>query len=454
MTSSRRLATWVFNLRLEDLPLSVVDEAMRCIVDTTGVALAGSSHQIPMKLRSIAMQECSAGSATIWGSHPITVSPAAAAWVNGASAHVLDYDDTCYDGIVHATAAVWASVVGCGESVEASGKTVLVAFIAGVEAEYALGRALPDAVYFRGWWTSGVLGGIGAAVGAAKVLGLDTTAISNAISLAACQAHGLRAIIGTAAKPYSLGHAAQTGVQSAQFGQAGLDAPTDVFESERGFLKLFSDSQFDYSALALSERYSLSDPGIAFKMFPACSATQAATEAILELSNEHKIDPAQVAKIDCEVTPLVAVSLPYLCPTNATEAQFSLPYAAACALVHGQFSVDHLNAASIADPRLIDVMHKVSMKSDATLVADPAQQKNAPEGARVTIHMQSGRQFSKYIGAATGMPARPMSDGALDRKFFRCSEKIIKQSDASRLLQDLRSLHSLPTVTSLFRWNN
>src|SRR5581483_2808579 len=173
MTTAEQLASWVHGLALRRVPPDAIAAAKRCIVDATGVGLAGASHPTSRAILSLARAEFAQGHAHVWGAKDAALPPAAAALCNGTAAHVLDYDDTCYDGIVHGTAAVWPAVLACAESSGANGTRTLEAFIAGVETEYALGRALSDAIYFDGWWTSGLVGSIGAAAGAAKALGLD-----------------------------------------------------------------------------------------------------------------------------------------------------------------------------------------------------------------------------------------------------------------------------------------
>lgn len=450
-TIAERLAEWGHALNVSNVPSEVVREAKRSIVDVTGVALAGASHDTSLKVRALAQAESSAGSATLWGIESPGIHPAAAALCNGTAAHVLDYDDTCYDGIVHGSAAVWPAVVACAETAGAGGVQLLEAFIAGVETEYALGRSLPDRIYFNGWWTSGLLGSAGAAAGAAKLLGLDTVQTCHAISLAACQATGLRAMIGTAAKPYALGRAAQMGVQAAHFARSGLDAPRDAFESERGFVQVVAAGELDESKLALGRRYSLIEPGIAFKLYPACSAAQAATEAVLKLVIEHDIAASDIVSVDCDVTPLVAISLMYERPASVTEAQFSLPYAIACALRYRDFGVTRMHEPSFAEPETLALMQKVRMIRNDELEATEEGRRQNPEGARVTLTLKNSRVLKLYNGAATGMPARPMPDEALDAKFLACATTTLARREAQALLENLRNLEHCRDARTFFR---
>jgi 2-methylcitrate dehydratase PrpD len=448
-TIAERLAAWGHALTLRDVPAAAVNEAKRCIVDVTGVALAGSTHEISVKVRGLSAAGAAPGAAALFGARAALRAAPAAALCNAVAAHAFDYDDTCYDGIVHGSAAVWPAVLACAQTAGATGERLLEAYIVGVETEYALGRALSDRVYYKGWWTSGLLGSIGAAAGAAKLLGLAPRETCHAISLAATQATGMRAVIGTAAKPYALGRAAQLGVEAAYFAHAGLDAPHDAFESDRGFLKVIADGAFDEARFAPGTQYSLTHPGIAFKLYPACSATQAATEAVLTLLTEHRIDAAQVSAVECDVAPLVAASLTYEQPETTTQAQFSLNYAIACALRYRDFGLARITAPCYGSAQTIALMRKVSMRCDDTLEATDAGRRQNPEGARVTLHLADGRAFSLYNGAATGMPQKPVPDAELDRKFMQCAATVLAPDEAEGLLGSLRALERCTDTRTL-----
>jgi 2-methylcitrate dehydratase PrpD len=228
---------------------AVVDEARRCIIDTIGVALAGTAHPNALMSRLLARVTYGAGPCHILGEESTWSAPAAA-FCNGVAAHVLDFDDVSYEGMVHASAVVWPAVMAAGELVDATGEEVLVAFVCALEAEYALGRAFTHDLFWRGWWTTGLLGSIGAAIGAAKVMGLDATQTREAISIAACQTTGPYVLVGSAVKPYACGRAAEAGVQAALAARCGLEGPALSFEHANGFITMYADNQFVPDELA------------------------------------------------------------------------------------------------------------------------------------------------------------------------------------------------------------
>jgi len=437
-----RLGKFVAGLSLTALPSAVRHAAMRSIVDVVGVALAGSRTELAGRVHDHVASSHGTGQCRVIGS-ALASSPLGAALANGAAAHVLDYDDTCYAGIVHGSAAVFPAVLAAGELEEISGAELIAAFIAGSETEYALGRMLGEGVYR--WWTTALLGTIGAAAGAARALGLDARATAQAVRIAACQSSGLRAVFGTPAKPYLCGRAALTGIDAAFSARAGIAGPEGVFEAGNGFFARFGDGQLDERTFVLpGGRFALTDPGIAFKLFPVCSAAQAAIEATIGLLAEHRIEGDVIERVRCEVTPFVADCLTYSRPRTVAQAQFSMHFAIGCILTHGTLDLESLDANRLRDARLQQAMMKVEIVPCAT-----AHKAEHLEAATVTLDLHNGRSFTRYVPAATGTSTNPASDELLAAKFRACAARAVQSDDAERLLQRLGGLAELASVRTL-----
>jgi 2-methylcitrate dehydratase PrpD len=445
---ANRLGEFVAELSLAAVPSAVRRAAMRSLLDVVGVALAGSRTELAGRVRDHVSSSYGSGHCRVIGS-ALSSSPLGAALANGAAAHVLDYDDTCYAGIVHGSAAVFPAVLAVGECEGISGAELLAAFIAGSEVEYALGRVLGQGVYR--WWTTALLGTIGAAAGAARALRLDAQATAQAIRIAACQSSGLRAVFGTPAKPYLCGRAALTGIDAALSARAGLAGPEGVFEAGNGFVARFGDGRLDEDAFVLhGRRFALIDPGIAFKLFPVCSAAQAAIEATISLLAEHRVSGDLVERVRCEVTPFVADCLTYSRPRTIAEAQFSMNFAIGCILAHGALDLESLNANRLCDARLEQAMAKVEMVPSAALARAAENKAEHLEAATVTLDLRDGRSLTRHVPAATGTPTNPASDERLAAKFRACAARALESDEAERLLQRLGGLAELASVRTLF----
>lgn len=440
-----RLARWASGLSLPDFPPAVLSVARACISDGVAVMLAGSATPVYAQASTLVQH----GGACCLADGQGSAGAASAAQLNGVACHALDFDDTSFAGIVHGTAVVLPAVLAVAQETGASGTQLMEAFIAGVEVEYALGLALTDSLYERGFWATATLGVIGAATGAARLLRLDTQATANAIRLAANQPIGLRATHGANGKPYLCGVAARAGVEAAYAARAGIAGQPGTFERARGYASTLNGGVLALRAIeALGTRHALLDPGIAFKLRPMCSAMQAAVEAAITLRADHGWTHGQVTSIRCHATPLAVASLPYRTPTQPSEAQFCMPFAIACTLLHGDVRIEHLDDATLANPALRQLMQRVELLEDTALV--PREHAlRYPEAARVEIGLDDGRLLSHTILAATGMPDRPASEQVLRDKFLDCATRVLPPAPAQALWDRLRHLEYDTSVRGL-----
>jgi len=450
-TLAERLGRFAAGIALEHVPPAVLAAARRSIVDTTGVTLAGfATDTVKAATRAVAAA-CGEGACPVPGADR-KLAIGAAAQVYGTAAHVWDFDDTCYEGIAHGSAVVWSAVAALAAGHGLDGRAALGAFVAGVETEYALASVVGNGLYFKGWWATGILGAVGAAAGAARALSLDADATANAIAIAAMQASGPRRIQGWPSKPWMCGRAAETGVTAALYARAGLTAPPDIVEHPLGYAALHADGRCDAQAIDdLGQRWRLVTPGVALKLYPACSAMQAATEAVSDLLREQGLRAADIEHVRCEVTELVDVSLIFPEAKRINEAQFSMPFAIGCMLRHGRFGLAELTPATLADPRLRTEMAKVEMVRSKGILAGEAAERDHPEGALVTITTTGGRRLERFNGVSTGMPTKPMPDEALDRKFLDCAAYAgLSRERAVERLSLLRSLEPAASMAGLY----
>ena len=442
-----RIGDWVSSVRWEDIPASVTYQAKRCLIDIIGVAFAGSRRSGVTLTRKATYQQFASGPCTLVGHSPVKICPEGAALMNGMAGHVLDFDDTCYDGIVHGSAAVWPAANAAAEAARISGKDFLLAFIAGVENEYALGRLVTNHLYWKGWWNSGLLGALGAAGASAKAFGLDNEATRNSIRIAACLTTGSKVVLGTPVKPLAMGWASQIGIRSALLAMNGISGPDNVFEDDRGFLRLYNDGNCDMKALVdLGKRFSLEEPGVALKRYPVCSAAQAAVEAVQTIIMKEKLANDNIRRVHCEVTPLVGMSLVHDHPITVTQAQFSMPFAIGCILSFNELGIKQLNEITLKNSLLKANMRKVTMATSQNVFPPGSILEDFPEAAQVTIYTGDGRQFRYFNGAATGMPCKPMSDKMVEDKFYSCTSKLLSRKKASELLSQLWSIEKLKSM--------
>jgi 2-methylcitrate dehydratase PrpD len=451
MTSAaERAAGWAAQLTLDDIPAQVRKVARDCFVDTLGVALAGAARPVVRNIRKVTEAQYRDGPATILGGNRCMSAPAAAL-VNGTAAHALDFDDNCYSGFVHGSAVIVPAVLAVGETENVTGAELITAFVAGCEAEFAAGDAATAHLYEKGWWTTGVLGPIGAAVAAARTMKLDAEKTGFAIGLAVAGAGGAKVCFGTDGKPALCGRTAEWGVTAALLAREGCSGPLNAFEGSSGFAQLFNDDIFRGECFAdFGKIWRLIKPGVDIKRVPVCLSAHAALDAVMDIMAAQRIATSDIARIVCDVGPVVTANLVYDNPNTPQQAQFSLPFAIGCVLVHGDITLAQLDPEMLDDPALREAMSRVTTVTTDLWKQGGENARRYPEGASVTVTTRDGRSFEKLNGFARGTTARPLTEDEIAGKFMGCASGAIGKSEAERLIGQLDTLETLPSVRSLF----
>ena len=446
---SGRLAQWGASVDADDIPATVRTRAKTCIMDTIGVAIAGSQSDAAVFARALCADGGTRGSSTAFGASHL-FSAQAAAFANGTAAHAFDFDDNCYAGFVHGSAVIAPATLAVGEKTNASGSDVITAFVIGSECEYALGAASRNALYEHGWWTTGVLGPIGAGMAAARLLHLDAAKTHAALGLALAGTGGMKACFGSDAKALLAGRASEAGVVCAELAHRGASGPDRAIEDKNGFVHLFNDGIFDRSSVtAMGRHWYMETPGVDIKRIPVCLSSHAAVDAVSDLVGKHRLDVADIDSIVCDVPPIVRANLKYDSPRTVREAQFSMPFAIAASLRFGSLNLSHLTAESLQDEAVSALMTRVTMCT-GVMWDMPGMSARAPEGAHVRITLRDGSHVEALRDKARGSAADPLPASQVAEKFLACVAPVLGERRAARLLDCLDRLDSSIPLRDLF----
>lgn len=416
------------------IPAGTLAIAKACVRDFLALALAGSREPVAAILREAALAEGAYPIATVLGSGR-RFSLRQAALINGAAGHALDYDDVALGMFVHPTTVLLPPLLAFAEARALSGHRLLAAFVAGYEAAGMIGAWLGSAPYDRGFHMTGTVGAIGAAAGCAHLIGLDAEATARALGLAATQAAGLKAQFGTMAKPLHAGRAAETGLVSALWAEAGMTGRCDMLEARQGF----AETQF-----ALPDReirwdgYQLD--GNSFKFHAACFGVQGAFEAIGALRRDG-LRSADVAAVRLTVHPKADRMCNIAAPRTGAEAKFSLRFAAALAL-DGRDTADPATFADaiVADPRLDQ------FRALTTVTLAPAHWPD--EMTQVDIDTLDGRRLQRSHDMAARLSIEE-AEPALRRKFEALLRPVLPGDRVAALTHAVELLDEAETVDSL-----
>jgi 2-methylcitrate dehydratase PrpD len=225
------LAGFASEVRTDELPSDVVQQAVRCLVDWLGCTIAGSATPESARVRAGigALDPDGSRTATIIGT-PDRASATLAALANGIAAHVHDFDDTFNPDrtTIHGSAPLWPAIAAASELVTVSGAAAVAAFVAGFEVQTRVAVAAGPGHYDVGWHVTGTVGHIGAAVATARLLGLSAEQTLAALGTGATQSAGMKVVYGSMGKSLHAGKAAMDGLVSGFLARDGFTSSTEA----------------------------------------------------------------------------------------------------------------------------------------------------------------------------------------------------------------------------------
>ena len=298
---TKNLAIFAAGLTFETIPVEASERAKALILDFCGsIVRAGhQSESTPSLFATIDELGLGApGKCHVLGLGR-TLAPPIAALANGMLGHSLDFDDTHADSSLHPSAPVVPAAFAVGEMVGASGVEVLTAIVAGYEVCCRIGNALdPTKHYARGFHPTATAGTFGAAVAAAKLLGLDAAGIETALGVSGSQAAGSLQFLVNGAwnKRWQVGAAAMNGVFAATLAKNGFKAATQPIEGKHGLLVGYSD-EADASRTVAGLGTVWETMKIGMKPYPACRYTHAPLDGLIAIAGEEKLTAAVIAKV-------------------------------------------------------------------------------------------------------------------------------------------------------------
>lgn len=443
--ATARLAAWCANAP-RDWSAKCLDGARRAFVDTIAVMVAGQDIACTTGTRK-AVAAWGAGPCHVFGGG--TLASPWAALVNGTAAHALDYDDVLDPAMSHPSAALVPAILALAEERGASGAECLDAYLIGFEVLARLGESMNLVHYQRGWHTTLSLGSMGVAAACARMMGLDAQGMQMAISLATSVAGGSKRQFGSMAKPLHAGLAAKNGLMAAQWAANGVTGIDEPLEGRWGYLELMAGETapgFDKAFAKLGSPPAMEEYGVWAKFYPCCASTHRPVDAIRSMG----LKPAQIAKIEADISEVSISNLRYRVPRNPNEARFSLPYCIAAALEDGMLTVGSFTQEAVTREALLPLMERVELRLDPELKADRAVTESFERGT-VTVTLNDGRVLKEAVLTPRGHPGAPLSDDDLAQKFRDCAKGLMTEARIAEALDLLARFGTLPTMTPLMK---
>ncbi|HEY8368932.1 MAG TPA: MmgE/PrpD family protein [Thermodesulfobacteriota bacterium] len=429
---TREVARFALGVRFADLPAAVQAQALRCVLDLLGSAVAGSLTPVARIAATYARAAHGPGGATIIGTDGGST-PVGAALANGFAASALDIDDGYRPVKGHPGAVVLPAVLAAAEQTRASGQEFLTALVVAYEVAMRAGLVLhPLYGFYHG---TGAWGPVGAAAGAARLLRLTPDQTWHALGIAefhAAMTPEMRSVDYPSMLKDGIGWGAMVGLASAGLAAAGFTGIPSLFDAAPEGAALLGGLGRDYLILDLY-----------FKPYPCCRWAQPAVEGALAAAAALGARGDDIARVTV-YTFEAATHLRVVAPRTTEEAQFSLPWPVACALLGGT-----VTPADVLDAALEDAARR-RLAARVAIVEDPDLSRQFPARAlaRVEVETADGRRAASGVVAARGDADAPPADAELREKFHRLADPVLGADGARSLAA---AIEDLPEAESLDR---
>lgn len=343
----------------DDLTDAAKDAARRLVLDGLAVAVAGSKQEASPGVLAGHLREMGGIEAASAIGFGFRTSPVNAAYLNGVSMHVLDFEPM-WNPANHQLSTTLPAALALAEWRGGDGREILTALVKGIEMQGWVRQASHqfEARQAR-FHPPGQVGPMGGAVAASHMLGLDVDGLRNALGIAASRAGSLLANAGTMTKSTNCGVAVSAGLDAALLAARGFTGNPDIFEAPQGYVDGLFDDRFALEELLnYGPPYRVVEPGYAIKMFPSQYGTHFAITAALELHGKI-VDPAQIEAVIVVTPQMFYIDRPQ--PVTGLAGKFSWQYVTASALLDGRVTMATFEDERRFAPDMEDMLGRISV---------------------------------------------------------------------------------------------
>lgn len=452
--ATKRLASLATDTEFREIPPEAISCAKNCILDCIGVAAVGSATPAStMVWETISSISGSRGVNAVVVGREGKVTPIDAALVNSTSAHSVELDDFHRKGSVHPAVSVIPAALAIAQQQSSTGAEFLSAVVVGYEVMIRVGMATCVAQFERGFHPTSTCGVFGSAAAAGRLLGLNRLGLAHAFGIAGSFSGGLREWKrdGTLTKPLQVGRATQNGALAAILASIGYTGPATVIEGELGFCRAYANGAglLTQALDGLGDVFEIEN--IAFKPYASGRASHPAIDAVLWLKANEGLRPSEIQGVVVKLAKEMhrAVMWPEdrkYRPETVSDAQFSLPYCVAAALLRGSVLLSEFTPESIRDPDILELAQRVRGE------VAPECEEVYPEQILqiVDVTLKGGRRLVRRVDYPKGDPENPMTREELQEKFSRLASPVLGASRAAKVVEIVERIEMYEDLSELY----
>lgn len=448
MGTTRDLTDFVARTSYDDLPPATVEATKLAVMNIIGCMLAGYQTRIG-KLHTEMAKDMGGGreQSTIIGDGT-KVSAPLAAYANGNFGFALDYEDTVLY-IAHPGYITTSSGLAIGETLNASGKDLILSIALGFEVVARIGAAMQPTPERGAQVWGEQYHPFASAVTAGKLYGLDSETLDVAFGIA-----GTYSTVPSAYKYFGVvaetrpmrevklgwGWMSMAGTVAAQSAHRGFRGGHGVLDGEQGFYIMAGSDRCDHDQIVRDLGKTWAIDKTEYKIHPSIAWNHPLYDATRGLVAEHDITPEQVDKIL-----ISGMNMPLIGDTNpqgAVDAQFSLPYTVVTTIMREPLLPAMYDDAKLNDSVLRDLLSKVDMRHDKDADGDFFTEQKMRFGVEITL--KDGKTAKRDVEWPRDQP--PMGRSEIEKKFRELAGTVLPDARVAQAMEMIDGLESLDDV--------
>jgi len=434
------LVSFICAFKYETLSEEVIMTAKAGILDWVALTIAGAQHDSSKKItRVMSKMSVNACDASLLGLG-FKDSTLGAALLNGYYSHVLDFDDTHFDVLLHGTASVLPGVFAEAEVHGSTGKDIISSYVIGYEIQSRLAKAMFPQIHNAGWHITGVIGPLGAAGGIAKLLSLDNNKTAYALGIAGSQSTGFQANRGTDSKAFNVGRAAMNGVLGVELAVEGFTSSKDIIGQPCGIIQAIGQGNFDEEIFMDGMGNKLEILNMGFKPYPNGIVLHAVCDAILSLRKRCDFKADDVKSIKVLVNPLTKKIVGNPNPTTGLESKFSIAHCIAAGIVEGEIGIQQFTNDCVQNDIIRSLYRKIEILPDNTF---------GREKCVIMVELKGGLIKEEIIENAKGTRQNPMNIKEIKQKSRALIMTKFDKTKADEIIDIIDSFEKLLNIKKL-----
>jgi 2-methylcitrate dehydratase PrpD len=454
MELTSKIVKYIKMTQFEDIPQSSIFAAKQLILDSLGVAIAGSTAEGVKEIVELIKEWGGIPQSTVF-CYGFRLPAINVAFANSVMIHARDFDDTHDGAVVHTSVTILPTVLALAEKRGmVSGKDFLTAFILGIDLNARLGLAISHAQDFYAhetrWVRTATCGIFGATASACKIERMTETEIINALGISLSQVAGTRQVVSDSALTKRIQPAFMTrsAILSTFLAQKGIIGCKEVFEGRYGYFNLYWNGSYDPEVLidGLGKRFEIEE--VSLKPYPCCRYTHGAIDATIKCTTKYNISPDNIEEVNIHLVKhpfFDLVSRPFSIRGNPTiDAQFSIPYTVTSAIIDKFISLETFEPMLIKERSKHPLLKRIRVWIDREV--------KTPDSlgpVTVDVKTKSGEKYSETIEEVKGHPRNRMTNEECLEKFIRCaaySLKPVSKKNLDKIVQMIFQLEQLGTI--------